>query len=83
MNGWRVTSARTVAGSSTEAAISISAHWSRLSIAVDFDGHGIGKLLVLLVVRRTARKEMPGNLATLKRNLERRYGRDRRACSTG
>jgi hypothetical protein len=43
---------------------------SRLSIAVDFEGHGIGKLLVPLVVRRQARDEMPANLATLKQRLE-------------
>jgi hypothetical protein len=43
---------------------------SRLTIAVDFEGHGIGKVLVPLVVRRQARKEMPGNLAKLKRRVE-------------
>jgi hypothetical protein len=43
---------------------------SRLTIAVDFEGHGIGKVLVPLVVRREARKEMPANLATLKHRLE-------------
>ncbi len=43
---------------------------SRLTIAVDFGGHGIGKVLVPLVVRREARKEMPANLAALKRRLE-------------
>lgn len=43
---------------------------SRLTIAVDFEGHGIGKLLVPLVVRGAARKEMPANLATLKGRLE-------------
>lgn len=43
---------------------------SRLTIAVDFEGHGIGKVLVPLVVRREARKEMPANLAALKRRLE-------------
>lgn len=45
---------------------------SRLTITVDFAGHGIGRLLVPLVVRREARKEMPGNLAELKRRLETR-----------
>jgi hypothetical protein len=34
---------------------------SRLTIAGDFEGHGIGKILVPLVVRRQAQKEMPGN----------------------
>jgi hypothetical protein len=43
---------------------------SRVTIAVDFTGHGIGKVLVPLVVRREARKEMPANLAALKRRLE-------------
>jgi hypothetical protein len=33
-------------------------------------GHGIGKVLVPLVVRREARKEMPDNVAALKRRLE-------------
>jgi uncharacterized protein YndB with AHSA1/START domain len=44
---------------------------SRVTIAVDFEGHGIGKLLVPLVVRRQAAKEMPGNLRRLKERLER------------
>jgi hypothetical protein len=44
---------------------------SRLTIGVDFVGHGIGKVLVPLVVRRQAAKEMPTNLATLKQRLER------------
>ena len=43
---------------------------SRLTIAVDFEGHGIGKVLVPLVARRQARKEMPANLARLKRRIE-------------
>jgi hypothetical protein len=43
---------------------------SRLTIAVDFDGHGIGKVLVPLVVRRQARTEMPANIAALKHRLE-------------
>ena len=41
-----------------------------MTIAVDFDGHGIGRVLVPLVVRREARKEMPANLAALKHHLE-------------
>jgi hypothetical protein len=45
---------------------------SRLTIAIDFEGHGIGKLLVPLVVRRDARKEMPANLQRLKERLESR-----------
>ena len=43
---------------------------SRLTIAVDFEGHGIGAVLVPLVVRREARKEMPVNVANLKARLE-------------
>jgi hypothetical protein len=43
---------------------------SRLTISVDFIGHGIGKILVPLVVRREARKEMPDNVAALKQRLE-------------
>ena len=43
---------------------------SRLTIAIDFEGHGIGKLLVPLLVRREARREMPANLATLRQRLE-------------
>jgi uncharacterized membrane protein len=48
----------------------LGADRSRVAIAVDFTGHGIGKLLVPLVVRREARKEMPANLARLKDRLE-------------
>ena len=43
---------------------------SRLTISVDFTGHGIGKILVALMVRREARKEMPENIAALKRLIE-------------
>ena len=43
---------------------------SRLTIALDFEGHGIGRMLVPLIVRRQAGKEMPANLATLKERLE-------------
>ncbi len=43
---------------------------SRLTIAVGFEGHGIGKILVPLLVRRQAQKEMPANIATLKRRIE-------------
>jgi hypothetical protein len=45
---------------------------SRVTIELDFDGHGIGKPLVPLFVRREARKEMPANLRTLKERLEER-----------
>jgi uncharacterized protein YndB with AHSA1/START domain len=43
---------------------------SRVTIALEFEGHGIGKLLVPLVVRREARREMPANLKRLKDRLE-------------
>ena len=43
---------------------------SRVRIELDFDGHGIGKLLVPLVVSRQARKEMPINCRKLKERLE-------------
>lgn len=43
---------------------------SRLTISVDFAGHGIGKVLVPLMVRREARKEMPDNMAALKQKME-------------
>jgi hypothetical protein len=58
---------------------------SRLTISVDFTGHGIGKILVPLMVRPEARKEMPGNLAALKQRMEaakppRRAGSTRKAA---
>jgi hypothetical protein len=31
---------------------------SRLTIAVDFEGHGIGKILIPVLVRREAQREM-------------------------
>jgi len=43
---------------------------SRLTITVDFTGHGIGKLLVPLMVRPEARREMPENMAALKKRIE-------------
>lgn len=43
---------------------------SRVTIAVDFEGHGIGRLLVPLVVRRQANAEMPKNVARLKAQIE-------------
>jgi Polyketide cyclase / dehydrase and lipid transport len=49
---------------------SVSDSRSRLTISVDFTGHGIGKILVPLMVRREALKEMPENMAALKRLLE-------------
>ena len=43
---------------------------SRVSISLDFTGHWIGKLLVPLVIRRQAAREMPGNMRRLKQRLE-------------
>lgn len=43
---------------------------SRVTIHLDFAGHGIGMLLVPLVVRRQARAEMSRNTSQLKRQLE-------------
>src|SRR5689334_8435860 len=43
---------------------------SRVSISLDFTGHGIGKLLVLLLIRRQAAREMPENMRRLKQRLE-------------
>ncbi len=43
---------------------------SRVTIELDFSGHGFGRLLVPLVTRG-ARKEMPANLQRLKEQLER------------
>jgi uncharacterized protein YndB with AHSA1/START domain len=43
---------------------------SRVTITLDFEGHGIGKLLVPLIVRRQAQKEMPANCQSLKQRLE-------------
>jgi hypothetical protein len=45
---------------------------SRVTIEVDFTGHGIGKLLVPLVVRRQAAREMPENMRRLKERLDAR-----------
>lgn len=45
---------------------------SRLTITLDFTGHGIGRLLVPLVVRRQAAAEMPANMTRLKQRLEAR-----------
>lgn len=45
---------------------------SRVTIELDFEGHGVGKLLVPLVARRQAQKEMPRNLRNLKERLESR-----------
>ena len=43
---------------------------ANLTIALDFEGHGIGRLLVPLLVRGQARREMPVNVSNLKQRLE-------------
>jgi hypothetical protein len=43
---------------------------AHLTITLDFEGYGIGRVLVPLLVRREARREMPVNVATLKQRLE-------------
>jgi carbon monoxide dehydrogenase subunit G len=44
---------------------------SRVTIALAFEGRGIGKLLVPLLIRRQARKQLPRNEQQLKEILER------------
>ncbi|MFI5734267.1 SRPBCC family protein [Kribbella sp. NPDC051587] len=48
----------------------LTASQSRLTITLDFEGHGIGKVLVPLLVRPQSRKEMQHNMARLKARLE-------------
>ncbi len=43
---------------------------SRFTMELDFEGHGIGKLLVPLVVRRQARSDMAKSQERLKARLE-------------
>jgi uncharacterized protein YndB with AHSA1/START domain len=43
---------------------------SRVTVELDFEGYGIGKVLVPLVVRRQAQKELPRNHQKLKERLE-------------
>lgn len=43
---------------------------TRFTFELDFEGHGVGKLLVPLVVRRQAAKELPQSHEALKRRLE-------------
>jgi len=43
---------------------------SRVTIELDFEGRGIGKLLIPLVVRRQAKDELPRNSQNLKERLE-------------
>ncbi|MFC8142665.1 SRPBCC family protein [Streptomyces paradoxus] len=44
---------------------------SHVTIDIDFEGHGMGKVLVPLVVRPQVRKELPRNEQLLKDRLER------------
>ena len=44
---------------------------SRVTIALDFEAHGIGKLLVPLIIRWQARRQLPRNEQKLKELLER------------
>jgi uncharacterized protein YndB with AHSA1/START domain len=43
---------------------------SRVTIELELEGHGIGKLLLPLFVRRKAEEEMPRNMQRLKEQLE-------------
>lgn len=43
---------------------------SRLIITVGFEGHGLGRVLVPMIVLRQARKEMPANVDRLRKRLE-------------
>jgi uncharacterized protein YndB with AHSA1/START domain len=43
---------------------------SQVTISLEFKGHGIGRLLVPLVIRPQARKQLPTNLQKLKEVLE-------------
>lgn len=43
---------------------------SRVTIEIDFEGHGLGKVLVPLVVRPQVRKELPRDEQLLKQRLE-------------
>jgi uncharacterized protein YndB with AHSA1/START domain len=43
---------------------------SRVTIELDLEGHGFGKLLLPLVVNRQAKREMPENMLRLKELLE-------------
>jgi uncharacterized protein YndB with AHSA1/START domain len=42
----------------------------RVTISLDFEGRGLGRLLVPLVIQRQARKQLPRNLQKLKEVLE-------------
>ena len=68
-----VRSARTVEivrGRGGDFQVAAQVNGSRVTMVLDFEGHGIGKLLVPLVVRRQAASEMPKNQQKLKQLLE-------------
>jgi uncharacterized protein YndB with AHSA1/START domain len=46
---------------------------SRVTIELEFEGHGIGKLLLPLVIYRQARRQLPRDLRSLKARLENAY----------
>jgi carbon monoxide dehydrogenase subunit G len=48
----------------------LAEHRSNLTIAIEFEGHGVGKLLVPLVVQRQASSEMKRDIATAKQRLD-------------
>jgi uncharacterized protein YndB with AHSA1/START domain len=43
---------------------------SKITIEIDFTGHGVGKVLVPIMVVPMARREMPANMTRLKQHLE-------------
>lgn len=45
-------------------------HRTRFTFSIDFEGHGIGKLLVPLIVKRQAKKEIVESHEALKKRLE-------------
>lgn len=47
---------------------------SRVTVALDFDGHGPGRMLVPLVVRPQAARQAPRSCQRLKERLERQPG---------
>lgn len=48
----------------------LAAERSRVTITVDFEGRGVGRVLVPLVIVRQARNEMPANVKRLRDRLE-------------
>jgi uncharacterized protein YndB with AHSA1/START domain len=43
---------------------------SRVTISLDLEGHGIGKVFLPLIVRRQVEAQMPGDMQRLKERLE-------------